>query len=102
MQNKKPIWKSEINSEIRNQFGNQKSKFRNHGDLKSRTHNSEGVGPLGRKCNSAKYAFFHPRTVLSLSAPSGNLAVKCRMALIIPCSAAYFPTVAFCSAVTFK
>ena len=49
MQNKKPIWKSEINLEIRNQFGNQKSKFRNqvrnHGDLKSR-HNFEGVGPL--------------------------------------------------------
>ena len=37
MQNKKPIWKSEINLEIRNQSSEIINQVRNHGDLKSRT-----------------------------------------------------------------
>ena len=52
-------------------------------------------------CNSCKHAFFHPLIVLSLSvlpkSPENFL-----ITLAMPCSAAYFTTIAFCSIVAFK
>ena len=74
MQIKKPIWKSEINSEIRNQSSEIRNQVRNHGDFESRRQ-FEGVGPLASHPPSTVPPSPHRPTLPPPSHPVGMLVV---------------------------